>query len=34
MEFHTDIFFLKIVLRKASSDIIFTCDQLYISHEK
>ena len=34
MEFHTDIYFLKILLRKASSDIIFTCNQLYISHEK
>ena len=25
MEFHTDIYFLKILLRNASSDIIFTC---------
>ena len=30
MEFHTDIYFLKILLRKASSDIIFTCDQSYM----
>ena len=30
MVFHTDILFLKILLRKASSDIIFTCDQSYM----
>ena len=30
MVFHIDIYFLKILLRKACNDIIFTCDQLYM----